>query len=93
MVSLEFLVTSLIVVLIPGTGVIYEPGSSRPLLQLLLLCAVFMAMTFVVFVVYGFVAHAFRSLVIESANVQHWLRYGFAAAFASLGAKLALAER
>jgi threonine/homoserine/homoserine lactone efflux protein len=70
-----------------------EPGASRPLLQLLLLSAVFMAMTFIVFVVYGFVAHAFRKLVIESARVQRWLRYSFAAAFAGLGAKLALAEK
>lgn len=70
-----------------------EPGASRPLLQLLLLSAVFMAMTFVVFVVYGFVAHAFRKLVVESARVQRWLRYSFAAAFAGLGAKLALAEK
>ena len=52
-----------------------------------------MAMTFAVFVVYGFVAHAFRRLVVESARVQSWLRYGFAAAFAGLGAKLALTEK
>jgi len=70
-----------------------EPGPNQPLLQLLLLSAVFMAMTFVVFVVYGFVAHGFRTLVIESANVQRVLRYAFAAAFASLGAKLALTEK
>jgi threonine/homoserine/homoserine lactone efflux protein len=70
-----------------------EPGASRPLLQLLLLSAVFMAMTLVVFVVYGFVAHAFRKLVIDSARVRRWLRYSFAAAFAGLGAKLALAEK
>jgi threonine/homoserine/homoserine lactone efflux protein len=70
-----------------------EPGASQPLLQLLLLSAVFMAMTFIVFVVYGFVAHAFRQLVIESARVQRWLRYSFAAAFAGLGARLALAEK
>ena len=50
-------------------------------------------MTFVVFVVYGFVAHAFRRRVIESAQVQRGLRYGFAAAFASLGMKLALTEK
>ena len=50
-------------------------------------------MTFVVFVVYGFIAHAFRKLVIESARVQRWLRYSFAAAFAGLGARLALSER
>jgi threonine/homoserine/homoserine lactone efflux protein len=70
-----------------------EPGSAQPLLQLLLLSAVFMAMTFAVFVVYGFVAHAFRRLVVDSARVQSWLRYGFAAAFAGLGAKLAASEK
>jgi threonine/homoserine/homoserine lactone efflux protein len=70
-----------------------EPGADQPLLQLLLLSAVFMAMTFAVFVVYGFVAHAFRRLVVDSARVQSWLRYGFAAAFAGLGAKLALTEK
>ena len=69
------------------------PDAARPLFQLLLLSAVFMAMTFVVFVGYGFVAHAFRKLVIESAKVQSWLRYGFAAAFAGLGARLALSEK
>ncbi|MDB5956725.1 LysE family translocator [Ramlibacter sp.] len=63
-----------------------------PLLQLLLLSAVFMAMTFVVFVMYGFLAHAFRVRVIESPAVQRRLRYAFASAFAALGAKLA-AER
>jgi threonine/homoserine/homoserine lactone efflux protein len=70
-----------------------QPGVSRPLVHLLVLSAVFMAMTFAVFVVYGFVAHAFRSAVIESARVQRWLRYSFAAAFAGLGARLALSDR
>lgn len=70
-----------------------ETGADQPLVQLLVLSAVFMAMTFAVFVVYGFVAHAFRTLVIESATVQRWLRYSFAAAFAGLGARLALSEK
>jgi threonine/homoserine/homoserine lactone efflux protein len=70
-----------------------EPSAGQPLLQLLLLSAVFMAMTFAVFVVYGFVAHAFRKLVIESVRVQGWLRYTFAAAFAVLAARLAVSER
>jgi threonine/homoserine/homoserine lactone efflux protein len=70
-----------------------EPGAEQPLLQLLLLSTVFMAMTFVVFVGYGLVAHAFRRIVVDSARVQSWLRYGFAGAFAGLGAKLALTER
>ena len=70
-----------------------DPSATQPLLQLLVLSAVFMGMTFVVFVVYGFVAHAFRRLVIESAAVQRWLCYSFAAAFAGLGSKLALTEK
>lgn len=70
-----------------------EPGALQPLVQLLTLSGIFMAMTFAVFVVYGLVAHAFRRHVIESASVQRWLRYGFAAAFAGLGAQLAASER
>jgi threonine/homoserine/homoserine lactone efflux protein len=70
-----------------------DPSSAQPLAHLLLLSAVFMAMTFVVFVIYGFLAHAFRRFVIESARVQNALRYGFAAAFAALGARLAASER
>lgn len=70
-----------------------QPGSDHPLAQLLLLSGIFMGMTFVVFVVYGLIAHAFRSLVIESAAVQRWLRYSFSAAFAGLGTKLAFSEK
>lgn len=70
-----------------------EPGAARPVLQLLTLSAIFMAMTFVVFVVYGSVAHAFRRHVIESAAVQRWLRQGFAAAFAGLGVRLAVSDK
>ena len=70
-----------------------DPASESPLAQLLLLGAIFMAMTFVVFVVYGCLAHAFRRRVMESPRVQSWLRRGFAATFAGLGVHLALAER
>jgi threonine/homoserine/homoserine lactone efflux protein len=68
-------------------------GAASPLLQLLGLSAVFMAMTFAVFVIYGLLAHAFRRAVIESPRVQAWLRRSFAGAFAGLGAQLALSER
>ncbi|MGQ0711706.1 MAG: LysE family translocator [Rhodoferax sp.] len=68
-------------------------ASSSPLAQLLGLSAVFMAMTFVVFALYGLLAHAFRTAVLESPRVQAWLRRSFAAAFAGLGAQLALTER
>ncbi|MBS1227179.1 MAG: lysine transporter LysE [Proteobacteria bacterium] len=69
------------------------PATSSPLAQMLVLSGVFMAMTFLVFVAYGFLAHAFRLAVIESPRVQAWLRRSFAAAFAALGANLALSER
>jgi threonine/homoserine/homoserine lactone efflux protein len=70
-----------------------EPGVASPLAQLLGLSAVFMGMTFGVFVVYGLLAHAFRKAVVESPRVQAWLRRGFAGAFAGLGTQLALSER
>jgi threonine/homoserine/homoserine lactone efflux protein len=70
-----------------------DPGASSSLGQLLVLSAVFMAMTFAVFVVYGLLAHAFRKAVMESPRVQGWLRRGFAGAFAGLGAQLALSDR
>ena len=50
-------------------------------------------MTFAVFVVYGLMAHGFRQLVLESRRAQACLRYGFAAAFAALGARLAAGDR
>lgn len=70
-----------------------QPGTTKPLIQLFLLSAAFMVMTFIIFVGYGFLAHAFRKAVIESPRVQTWLRRGFAAAFASLGANLVLTEK
>ncbi|NWA66878.1 LysE family translocator [Pseudomonas reactans] len=69
------------------------PGSTAPALQMLVLSAVFMAMTFVVFVAYGLLANVFRRAVIESPRVQNWLRRSFAAAFAGLGLNLAFAQR
>jgi threonine/homoserine/homoserine lactone efflux protein len=70
-----------------------NPTQYQPTAHLLILSAVFMLMTFVVFVFYGFVAHAFRRLVIESTKAQTLLRYGFSTAFAGLGAKLAFTEK
>jgi threonine/homoserine/homoserine lactone efflux protein len=70
-----------------------DPASPHPLMQMGLLSGVFMAMTFLVFAAYGFVAHAFRRHVIGSKRVQDVLRRSFAAAFVGLGAKLALSDR
>lgn len=70
-----------------------DQSATSPLGQLLVLSAIFMAMTFAVFVVYGFLAHAFRTAVIESPRVQALLRRSFAAAFAGLAADLAVSNR
>ncbi len=61
--------------------------------QMLELSAVFMLLTFVVFVGYGLFAAAIRTHVISRPKVLAWMRRTFAAAFVMLGAKLALAER
>jgi threonine/homoserine/homoserine lactone efflux protein len=70
-----------------------SPNASSPLGQMLLLSGVFMLMTFVVFAVYGLLAHSFRAVVINSQRVQNWMRRSFASAFAGLGLHLAFTER
>ncbi len=65
----------------------------QPLARMLELSGVFMALTFAVFVVYGLFAAAVRDQVVSRPRVIAWMRRSFAAAFAALGAKLALAER
>jgi threonine/homoserine/homoserine lactone efflux protein len=65
----------------------------RPLPHMLALSAVFMLVTFVVFVGYGVFAAAVRSHVISRPGVLVWMRRSFAAAFAGLGIKLAFADR
>jgi threonine/homoserine/homoserine lactone efflux protein len=66
---------------------------ARPLGAMLVLSAVFMLMTFVVFVGYGLFAASIRDHVISRPRVLTWMRRTFAAAFVALGAKLALSER
>jgi threonine/homoserine/homoserine lactone efflux protein len=65
----------------------------HPLSRMLVLSAVFMLLTFVVFVGYGLFAAAIRSHVISRPRVLTWMRRTFAAAFVAVGARLALAER
>ena len=55
--------------------------------------AVFMLMTFVIFVLYGTFAALARARVISSPGVMRWLRRSFAGAFAALGVRLAFVER
>jgi threonine/homoserine/homoserine lactone efflux protein len=65
----------------------------HPLARMLELSAVFMLMTFVVFVGYGLFAASIRDHVISRPRVLTWMRRSFAAAFGALGAKLAFADR
>lgn len=68
-------------------------ASSTPLPHMFLLSAIFMAMTFVVFAVYGLSAHGVRSSVANSPRIVLRMQRMFALVFAALGAKLALAEQ
>ncbi|MBV8653344.1 MAG: LysE family translocator [Alphaproteobacteria bacterium] len=64
-----------------------------PLSRMLELSAVFMLMTFVVFVGYGLFAAAIRNHVISRPRIMTWMRRTFAGAFVALGVKLAFADR
>jgi threonine/homoserine/homoserine lactone efflux protein len=68
-------------------------AEAQPLAHMMMLSAVFMALTFVVFVGYGLFAAAIREHVISRPAVLTWMRRTFAAAFVALGVKLAVAER
>ncbi len=66
---------------------------ASPMMRMLELSGVFMAMTFIVFALFGLFAAAMRDKVISRPAVMAWLRRSFAAAFVALGARLALTER
>lgn len=61
-------------------------------LEMSLLGAIFMLMTFVVFVGYGLFASAARRFILGSVTIMRWLNRGFAAVFAALAARLALEQ-
>ena len=62
-------------------------------LRMMMLSAVFMLITFVVFVVYGVFAAAVRNQVISRPRVIAWMRRTFAATFVALAGRLALTDR
>ena len=63
---------------------------ARATAEMVTLGAVFMALTFAVFVVYGVFAAAARDYLLQSATVMRWLNRGFAAVFAALAGRLAM---
>jgi threonine/homoserine/homoserine lactone efflux protein len=68
-------------------------GEVNAMARMLELSAVFMAITFVVFAIYGLFAAAMREQVVSRPAVMTWMRRTFAAAFVAMGARLALQEK
>lgn len=60
--------------------------------SLIMLAAVFMALTFVIFIGYGAMASLARDYVISRPTVLTWIKRVFAGTFGFLGAKLALTD-
>lgn len=69
------------------------PHAQHELSRLLALSGVFMAMTFVVFVIYGVAAAALRRHVVDRPQIVRRVRRVFAASFVGLGVKLASTSR
>lgn len=70
-----------------------SPEVMSPTLQLVMLSLVFMAMTLVIFILYGLSANLVRMHVVNSPKLVIIMQRSFAALFALFGLKLALTER
>ena len=70
-----------------------NPRDPHPIAAMTMLSAVFMVLTFVVFVAYGLLAARVRDKILSRPKVLAWFRRSFALAFVGLAGKLALAER
>lgn len=67
-------------------------GTPDALAHMLVLSAIFMVMTFVVFIVYGVFAAAARDYVLQSARALAWIRRVTALAFGAMAVRLAISE-
>lgn len=70
-----------------------SPTDPAATVTMLAHAAVFMVLTFAVFLVYGALATAARTHVISRPGVVLWFKRSFAAAFGLLGLRLALSDR
>jgi threonine/homoserine/homoserine lactone efflux protein len=70
-----------------------QPGSDGAVLHMVWLSTVFMALTFVVFSVYGVFAAAVRREVISRPRIVAWMRRSFAATYVILAGRLAAQTR
>ncbi len=65
----------------------------RALAEMLVLSGIFMAVTFVVFAIYGVCAAFLRQHVLQRPRVVTWLRRSFAGAYFAFAARLAVSDR
>lgn len=68
-------------------------NSASPIYYMLLLSAIFMAMTLAVFVMYGLFADFVRSYVSGSPRLVKWIQRVFSGIFVAMGVKLATVDR
>lgn len=68
-------------------------GTMSPVFQLILLSLVFMAMTLVIFILYGLSANMLRKQVVSSPKLVIMLQRSFAGLFAAFGIKLVMTSR
>ena len=70
-----------------------DPNLASATSQTLLLGAIFMAMTIVIFIGYGFFASALRQKVLNNPKILKAIKWCFASIFMVLGVRLALSEK
>ncbi len=67
--------------------------SATPIAEMVGLSLIFMALTLMIFILYGVAATAVRQRVVNSPRLVVWLQRSFAAMFAFLGLRLAIQEQ
>jgi threonine/homoserine/homoserine lactone efflux protein len=65
-------------------------NEAAPLKLMFTMSVIFMALTLIIFLIYGATASRFRDYVIASPVLAQWIQRFFAVAFAAFGLKLAL---
>lgn len=70
-----------------------DPNLASATSQTLILGAIFMAMTIIIFICYGLSASLLRQKVLDSPKILKAIRWCFASVFMALGVRLALSER
>ncbi|MBF0195349.1 MAG: LysE family translocator [Magnetococcales bacterium] len=70
-----------------------SPNQGQAVLQMLYMGVVFMVMTLIVFLIYGFFASSIRSKLVDHPLVMVWFNRLTAGAFTGLGVRLGLMEK